>query len=77
MAFINNGLITESNRQYYEGAKSIIATASQTVFDFSGFDTNLIWGTSDIDNDNYELNNFKFYQSTDNGATFNEYFDPT
>jgi hypothetical protein len=74
MALINNGLITESNRQYYEGAKSIIATAGQNVFDFSGFDTNLIWETSDINNDNYELNNFKFYQSTNNGQDFSEYF---
>ena len=65
-------LITETNRQYYEGAKSIIATSGQTVFNFSGFDTSLIWQTSDADNDNYELNNFKFYKSTDNGVTFDE-----
>ena len=74
MAFINNGLITETNRQYYEGAKSIIAIANQTVFDFSGFDTDLIWETSNVDNDNYELNNFKFYRSTNNGEDFSEYF---
>ena len=65
-------LITETNRQYYEGAKSIIATTGQTIFNFSGFDTPLVWKTSDADNDNYELNNFKFYRSTDNGISFNE-----
>lgn len=66
------GLITETNRQYYEGAKSIVATANQTVFNFSGFDTPIVWKTSDADNDNYELNNFKFYRSTNNGVSFNE-----
>lgn len=65
-------LITETNRQYYEGAKSIVATANQTVFNFSGFDTPIVWKTSDADNDNYELNNFKFYRSTNNGVSFNE-----
>jgi len=65
-------LITETNRQYYEGAKSIVATSGQTIFNFSGFDTPLIWKTSDADNDNYELNNFKFYKSTDNGISFFE-----
>jgi hypothetical protein len=73
-------LITETNRQYYEGAKSIVATSGQTVFTFSGFDTSIVWYTSDVDNDNYELNNFKFYRSTDNGITFNEvvyYTTPT
>jgi len=73
-------LITETNRQYYEGAKSIIATAGQTVFNFSGFDTPFIWKTSDVDDDDYELNNFKFYKSTDNGVTFTElvyYTTPT
>ena len=73
-------LITETNRQYYEGAKSIVATTGQTVFNFSGFDTLFIWKTSDVDNDDYELNNFKFYKSTDNGQSFNEvvyYTTPT
>jgi hypothetical protein len=65
-------LITETNRQYYEGAKSIVATANQTIFNFSGFDTSLIWKTSNADNDDYELNNFKFYVSTDNGVSFEE-----
>jgi hypothetical protein len=70
MAFINNGLITETNRQYYEGAKSIIASLEQQTFNFSGFDTPLIWKSSDINNDNYELNNFKFYKSDNGGQSF-------
>lgn len=73
-------LITETNRQYYEGAKSIVATSGQTIFNFSGFDTPFIWKTSDVDNDDYELNNFKFYKSTNNGESFVEvayYTTPT
>jgi hypothetical protein len=70
-------LITETNRQYYEGAKSIMATAGQITFDFSGFNTSLIWKTSDADDDNYELNNFKFYKSIDNGESFTEVLAPT
>ena len=75
MALLNNGIITESNRQYYEGAKSIVATSEQSTFVFDGFDTTLVWYTSDVDDERYELNNFKFYLSNDNGITFNEYFD--
>lgn len=75
MALLNNGIITESNRQYYEGAKSIVAINGQTTYIFDGFDTPLVWHSSDVDNELYELNNFKFYLSQDNGITFNEYFD--
>ena len=71
------GLINETNRQYYEGAKSIVATAGQTKFTFSNFDTPLVWYTSNIDDDNYELNNFKFYKSTNNGFDFTEVLSTT
>ena len=74
MALLNNGIITESNRQYYEGAKSVVATDGQTTYIFDGFDTSLVWKSSDVDNELYELNNFKFYLSGDNGVTFAEYF---
>jgi hypothetical protein len=74
MALLNNGIITESNRQYYEGAKSVVATGGQTTYIFDGFDTPLVWKSSDVDNELYELNNFKFYLSEDNGVTFVEYF---
>ena len=74
MALLNNGLITETNRQYYEGAKSIVCDGSSNIFQFSGFDTPLIWAYGDQDSDNYALNNFKFYRSIDNGLTFTEFF---
>ena len=75
MALLNNGLITETNRQYYEGAKSVTVVNVETSFLFDGFDTPLIWYTSDIDDEKYELNNFKFYASDDGGATFLEFFE--
>jgi hypothetical protein len=69
-------LITETNRQYYEGAKSIVVTNNPTtLFLFDGFNTPLIWKTSDVDDENYELNNFKFYRSLNNGITFDEFFE--
>ena len=68
-------LITETNRQYYEGTQSIVATFEQTEYIFDGFNTPLIWYTSNIDDERYELNNFKFYRSTNNGISFTEYFD--
>ena len=74
MALLNNGIITESNRQYYEGAKSVVAVDGQITYIFDGFDTPLVWESSDVDNELYELNNFKFYLSEDNGVTFAEYF---
>ena len=75
MALLNNGLITETNRQYYEGAKGVAVVGSETSFLFDGFDTPLIWYTSDVDDEKYELNNFKFYASADGGATFLEFFE--
>ena len=77
MALVNNGLITETNRQYYEGAESVVYDGSTTSLLFAGFDTPFIWKTSDVFNDNYELNNFKFYYSIDNGISFDEYFQIT
>jgi len=75
MAFVNKGIITETNRQYYEGAQSIVAYFEQNTYIFDGFNTPLIWYTSDIDDERYELNNFKFYRSINNGISFTEFFD--
>jgi len=73
MATVKKGLITETNRQYYEGSQSITAkTGGQSAFVFTGFNTPLIWYSSDPDNDNYQLNNFKVYRSTNNGRDFLE-----
>jgi len=59
----NNGLITETNRQYYEGAQGFISQAGQTQF-LTTFNTDLVFGSYNPSNDNYALNNFKIYTST-------------
>lgn len=66
------GLINETNRQYYEGAKSIIVTSATNTFSFE-FNTPLVWYTSDVNNINYISNNFKLYFSSDNGLSFIDY----
>jgi len=76
MPIPNNGLITETNRQYYEGAQGFISLLAQTQYTTT-FNTDLIfgglnaWDPNDID---YALNNFKLYtSSTGFPGTFNEY----
>ena len=72
MPIPNNGLITETNRQYYEGAQgfqvinentsgstTVIPTTSFTTT----FNTDLIFGSDNPNNPNYALNNFKLYTS--------------
>lgn len=73
MAIPDNGLITETNRQYYEGAQSFLANGTQKTFTTT-FDTDLVFGSYDPSNVNYGLNNFKLYTSP-NGypGTFVEY----
>lgn len=73
MAIPDNGLITETNRQYYEGAQSFLANGTQTTFTTT-FNTDLVFGSYDPSNVNYGLNNFKLYTSP-NGypGTFTEY----
>lgn len=73
MAIPDNGLITETNRQYYEGAQSFLADGTQRTFTTT-FDTNLVFGSYDPSNVDYGLNNFKLYTSP-NGypGTFTEY----
>lgn len=73
MPIPNNGLITETNRQYYEGAQGFIATGTQTSF-VTTFNTDLIFGDWDPASTNYALNNFKLYTSfTGLPGTFSEY----
>lgn len=68
----NDGLITETNRQYYEGAQGFIASGTERVF-ITTFNTDLIFGSWDPNNTNYALNNFKVYQSPyGTPGTFNE-----
>jgi hypothetical protein len=62
MPIPNNGLITETNRQYYEGAMSFLGDGINKVFTTT-FDTNLVYGNYDQSSNEYNLNNFKIYTS--------------
>jgi len=72
MSIPNGGLITETNRQYYAGAQQKYITtagAGQTII--STFDTPLVFGSSDVSNNNYLLNSFKIFTSL-NALTWTE-----
>jgi len=56
-------LLTENNRQYYEGAQGFRGDGSNKVFTAT-FDTDLIWYAASVSDINYARNNFKIYQST-------------
>ena len=71
MPIPNDGLITETNRQYYEGAQGFITDLAQTEF-VTTFNTDLIFGSWDPNEVDYALNNFKLYTST-NGLPGNFY----
>jgi hypothetical protein len=76
MPIPNDGLITETNRQYYEGAQGFIAVAGQSSY-LTTFNTDLVFGGPlawDPNSELYGLNNFKIYTS-DSGApgTFEEF----
>ena len=72
MPIPDNGLITETNRQYYEGAQGFLAEiisapgvlplVYQSTFTTT-FDTPLVFGDWDPLSINYALNNFKLYKS--------------
>jgi len=69
----NNGLITETNRQYYEGAQGFRSEIGTTEFTTT-FNTDLVFGSWDPNEINYALNNFKLYTSpTGFPGTFEEY----
>jgi hypothetical protein len=69
----NNGLITETNRQYYEGAQGFI-TVDEAAEYTTTFNTNLVFGSWDPNDINYALNNFKLYvSSTGLPGSFEEY----
>ena len=55
-------LITENNRQYYEGAQTFRGDGNETNFTTT-FDTNLKWYGASTAVENYALNNFKLYES--------------
>lgn len=73
MPIPNNGLITETNRQYYEGAQGFqvvdqnttgIGPPQPTTSFTTTFNTDLIFGSDDPNDPNYALNNFKLYISS-------------
>ena len=55
-------LITETNRQYYEGAQSFRGNGSTFKFETT-FNTNLEWFAASNSDINYANNNFKLYTS--------------
>jgi len=76
MPIPDGGLITETNRQYYEGAQQFIASGTQTTFTTT-FDTNLVFGSYSPSQTNYGLNNFKLYTSaTGYSESWEEYTSP-
>ena len=62
MATPNNGLITETNAQYYSGSQTFEAPIVNSTITAT-FDTDLIFGSSDPTTAGYNLNNFKLYVS--------------
>ena len=56
-------LLTENNRQYYEGAQGFRGDGVTVNFTTT-FNTDLIFGAASNTNVNYPLNNFKLYLST-------------
>ena len=55
-------LLTENNRQYYEGAQGFRGDGASTEFTTT-FNTDLVFGAASNTNVNYALNNFKIYTS--------------
>lgn len=55
-------LITENNRQYYEGAQGFKGNGYTATFTTT-FNTDLKWGAASNTTVNYALNNFKLYTS--------------
>lgn len=63
MPIPNNGLITETNRQYYEGTQGFIGDSTKLTF-LTTFNTDLVYGSYDPNDIDYALNNYKLYSSS-------------
>ena len=73
MAIPNNGLITETNSQYYAGSQTFEAPIANSTITAT-FDTDLIFGNYDPTTAGYNLNNFRLYISALGlPGTFQEY----
>ena len=69
----NNGLITETGQQYFEGAQGFRGDGAKLSF-LTTFNTDLFLGNWDSNTADYSLNNFKVYTSTQGiPGTFSEY----
>jgi len=55
-------LLTENNRQYYEGAQGFRGDGTTVSFTAT-FDTDLVFGAAEQTDVNYQRNNFKLYTS--------------
>ena len=62
----NDGLITETNQQYYEGAQAFRANSDNDINQqfTTSFNTDLYLGNWNPNEPNYGLNNFKIYTSS-------------
>ena len=73
MPIPNHGLITETNRQYYEGAQGFVQSVLGNLTFPTTFNTDLIYGSYDPNDIDYALNNYKLYISpTGFPGSFNE-----
>ena len=76
MAKPNNGLITETNSQYYAGSQSFTTVSGQVSFT-STFNTDLVFGSYSPNTQAFGLNNFVLYTSASGlPGTFSEYIQP-
>lgn len=76
MAIPNNGLITETNAQYYSGSQTFEAPIVSSKL-ITTFNTDLTFGNYDPNTDTYNINNFRLYVSP-NGlvSQYQEYINP-
>jgi hypothetical protein len=67
------GLITENNQQYYAGTQKFLSAAGAGQAFTTTFDTELVFGSYDPLQQNYDLNNFKLYTANAGVLTYTEY----
>ena len=73
MAKPDNGLIQETNAQYYAGTQTFLADGTTNVFTTT-FNTDLVFRSFDPNTVNYAKNNFKLYTSpTGVAGSYTEY----
>lgn len=73
MAKPDNGLIQETNAQYYAGTQTFLADGTTNVFTAT-FNTDLVFRSFDPNTVNYAKNNFKLYTSpTGVAGSYTEY----